>query len=105
MGESKRKVDNIKNKYQYVTDPTGTTQAIGITDNSKYDGVVYRYGKVTFGEETEEGELHFQFEYDILDPVKLKQEDFGDDFFNLIGDILVDIIDEKIEDQQLGYND
>ena len=49
--------------------------------------------------------MPFQFEYDILDPVKLKQEDFGDDFFNLIGDILVDIIDEKIEDQQLGYND
>ena len=36
---------------------------------------------------------------------KLQQEDFGDEFFNLIGDILVDIIDDKIEDQQLAYND
>ena len=105
MGEAKRKAENIKNKYQYVTDPEGKTQEICITDNSKYDGVVYRYGKVTFGEETEKGNLPFRFEYDILDPRKLQQEDFGDEFFNLIGDILVDIIDDKIEDQQLGYND
>ena len=51
MGEAKRKAENIKNKYQYVTDKGGNEQAIGITDHSKYDGVVYRYGKVTFGEE------------------------------------------------------
>jgi len=98
-------MSNTKDKYQYVTNPDGTEQAIGITDNSKYDGVIYRYGKVTFGEETEKGDLPFRFEYDILDPRDLQQEDFGEDFFNLIGDILVDIIDEKIEDQQLGYND
>ena len=59
MGEAKRKAESIKNKYQYVTDPEGKTQAIGITDNSKYDGVVYRYGKVTFGEETEKGNCLF----------------------------------------------
>ena len=70
-------MSDIKGQYQYVTNPDGTQQAIGITDKGKYDGVVYRYGKVTFGEE----------------------------FFTLIGDILVDIIDEKIEDQQLGYTD
>ena len=98
-------MSDIKDQYQYVTNPDGTEQAIGIIDKGKYDGVVYRYGKVTFGEETNQGNLPFRFEYDILDPCKLKQEDFGEEFFNLIGDILVDIIDEKIEDQQLGYTD
>jgi hypothetical protein len=104
MGEAKRKADSIKNKYQYVTNADGSGQAIGITDNGMYDGVIYRYGKVTFGKETTKGNLPFRFEYDILDPVKLNQEDFGDDFFNLIGDILVDIIDEKVETQEIGYN-
>ena len=96
---------NIKDRYTFVTDSKNPWTCIGIK-GGKFDGVVYKYGKVTLPEkENEDGTLPFQFEYDILDPVKLKQEDFGEDFFNLIGDILVDIIDEKIEDQQLGYND
>ena len=99
----------IREKYTYVTDESKQWQCIGLTEKAGfYQGVVYRYGKVSIPqteEMTEEGDLPFRFEYDILDPRKLQQEDFGDEFFNLIGDILVDIIDDKIEDQQLGYND
>ena len=97
-------MSNIKDSYTFVTDKKSSWTSVGIKGGI-YDGVVYKYGKVTFGEETEKGNLPFRFEYDILDPCKLKQEDFGEEFFMLIGDILVDIIDEKIEDQQLGYTD
>ena len=43
-------------------------------------------------EENPDGTLPFKFEYDIIDSNGWKQEDFGEDFFELIGDILVDII-------------
>ena len=67
-----------------------------------YQGVVYRYGKVSIPqteELTEEGDLPFRFEYDIVDSNGLEQEHFGQDFFKLIGDILVDIItnEEQID--------
>ena len=97
-------MSDIKGQYQYVTNPDGTQQAIGITDKGKYDGVVYRYGKVTFGEETNQGNLPFRFEYDILDPYGLEREEFDNEFFTLIGDILVDIIDEQMEEGNFEYN-
>ena len=56
---------------------------------------MYRYGKVSIPqteEMTEEGDLPFRFEYDIVDSNGLEQEHFGEAFFKLIGDILVDII-------------
>ena len=36
-----------------------------------------------------------QFEYDIIENNAIPREKFGDNFFNLIGDILMDILDEK----------
>ena len=66
-------------------------QCIGIR-KGKFEGVVYKYGKVSLGEETKDGNLPFRFEYDIVDNNELPQEYFKDDFFELIGDILVDII-------------
>jgi hypothetical protein len=46
-------------------------------------------------EENPNGTLNFQFEYDIVDSNGHKKEYFRDDFKNLIGDILVDIIDKE----------
>jgi hypothetical protein len=39
--------------------------------------------------------LTMQFEYDIIENNAIPREKFGDNFFNLIGDILMDILDEK----------
>ena len=36
--------------------------------------------------------MPFRFEYDIVDNIGFPREYFKDDFFELIGDILVDII-------------
>ena len=48
--------------------------------------------------------MPFRFEYDILDNNMIPKEEFKDDFFKLIGDILVDII-ERQEDLNIGYTD
>ena len=86
----------IREKYTYVTDESKQWQCIGLTEKAGfYRGVVYRYGKVSIPqteEMTEEGDLPFRFEYDIVDSNGLGQEHFGEAFFTLIGDILVDII-------------
>ena len=86
----------IREKYTYVTDESKQWQCIGLTEKAGfYQGVVYRYGKVSIPqteEMTEEGDLPFRFEYDIVDSNGLGQEHFGEAFFTLIGYILVDII-------------
>ena len=86
----------IREKYTYVTDESKQWQCIGLTEKAGfYQGVVYRYGKVSIPqteEMTEEGDLPFRFEYDIVDSNGLGQEHFGEAFFTLFGDILVDII-------------
>ena len=77
-------------------------QCIGIR-KGKFEGVVYKYGKGSLGEETWDGELPFRFEYDILDNNMIPREEFdNDNFFKLLGDILVDIIDRQ-ENLNIGY--
>ena len=44
--------------------------------------------------------MHFQ--YDIVDNNGIPREQFGDEFFNLIGDILVVVIDEQTK---VGINE
>jgi len=93
----------IDGTYKFVTDADQKWQCVGLTEEAGiYQGVVYRYGKVSIPqteELTEEGDLPFRFEYDIVDSNGLEQEHFGQDFFKLIGDILVDIItnEEQID--------
>ena len=95
---------SIKDKYTFVTDNKTAWTCIGIR-GGKFDGVVYKYGKVTLPKEkVENGTLPFKFEYDIVDPNSLQREQFNEDFFNLIGDILLDIIDEQLKEDNLEYN-
>ena len=49
------------------------------------------------------GDLPFKFEYSILDNVNIDREEFGNDFFTIIGVILVDIIDEQLQEENLEY--
>ena len=86
-------MNEIRNKYQFVTNQDQTQNAIGISSRGKFNGVIYRYGRVSFGaDETPEGHLPLKFEYDILDPNGLERDEFNQEFFHLIGDILVDVI-------------
>ena len=88
---------SIRDKFVYVTTQSQDQTCIGLTEKSgKYHGVVYKYGKVSFAkEEDENGNLPMQFQYDIVDNNGIQREQFDDEFFKLIGDILVEVIDEQ----------
>ena len=95
---------SIRDQYVFITNKDENMQCIGIR-KGKFEGVVYKYGKVSLGEETKDGNLPFRFEYDILDNNMIPRKEFDDDnFFKLLGDILVDIIDRQ-EDLNIGYTD
>ena len=73
--------------------------------NGKFKDAIYNYGKVSLPEEEDEnGNMPFRFEYNIIDNVGIPREEFGEEFFTLIGDILVEIIDEQLEEENLEYN-
>ena len=86
---------SIREQYVFITNKDEEMQCIGIK-KGKYAGVVYKYGKVSLGEETDEGKMPFKFEFHILDNNLIPREQFdGDEFPKLIGDILVDVIDRQ----------
>ena len=89
----------IRDQYVFITNKNEEMQCIGIR-KGKFEGVVYKYGKVSLGEETDEGKMPFKFEFDILDSNLIPREEFdGDEFPKLIGDILVDVIDRQNNDK------
>ena len=93
---------SIRDQYVFITNKNEEMQLIGIR-KGKFEGVVYKYGKVSLGEENKDGNLPFKFEYDILDNNMIPRKEFDDEnFFKLLGDILVDIIDRQ-EDLNIGY--
>jgi|TARA_R110002167_G_scaffold221427_1_gene426191 hypothetical protein len=92
----------MEGKYTFVAKEDDDLASVCITDHGKYHGVVYKYGVVSVAEkENENGTLPFRFEYDIVDNYGVSKEEFGEEFFSLIGDILVHII----ENQEEGVND
>ena len=95
-------MSDIGTKYTFVENKGAKWQGIGLTKEAGfYQGVVYRYGKVTPIEENDK--LRLQFDWQILDSNGLGKEYFKNDFFNLIGDILYDIMDKQLEDGSLQY--
>ena len=85
---------SIRDKFVYVESKSQDQTCIGIK-GGKFAGVIYKYGNVSLGEETKDGNMPFKFEFDIIDNNAVPKEEFKDDFINLIGDILVDIIEEQ----------
>ena len=86
---------SIRDKFAYVTTKEQDQTLIGIKEG-KFAGVVYKYGRVSFAkEEDANGNLPMQFQYDIVDNNGIQREQFDDEFFKLIGDILVEVIDEQ----------
>ena len=99
-------MSDIRNKYTFVSNEDKKWQGIGLTQEAGfYRGVVYEYGKVSVVENEEKTEATLQFDFNVLDSNGLPQKAFGDDFFNLIGDVLQDIIKENIEQDAMEYVD
>ena len=95
-------MSKIKSKYTFVS-KEGDTWANVCIREGKFKDVIYNYGKVSVNhtEENDNGSLPFRFEYNIIDNASIEREEFGNDFFTLIGDILVDIIDEQLKEENL----
>ena len=99
--------DPITKKFVFLNSEAYPNQTcIGLTSETDFHGVVYKYGKVTLPEEIVEGEvekkgLPFKFEYDIIENNGIPKENFGDDFFKLLGDILYHII---IAQSEVGHD-
>ena len=96
-------MSDIKDRYMFVSQEDEDFASIMIKDG-KFKDVIYNYGKVSIPEEknlNEDGTLPFRFQYTILDNVGIPRENFDEEFFVLIGDILVDIIDEQSEEDNV----
>ena len=93
---------SIRDQYVFITTEKDiATQYIGIR-KGRFEGVVYRYNEIST-KENAYGTLTLKFEYDILDNNMIPREEFDDEnFFKLLGDILVDIIDRQ-ENLNIGY--
>jgi len=99
--------DPITKKFVFLNSDAYPNQTcIGLTSETDFHGVVYKYGKVTLPEEIVDGEvekkgLPFKFEYDIIENNGIPKENFGDNFMKLIGDVLLHIIIAQSEDGTL----
>ena len=97
--------DPITKKFVFLNSETYPDQTcIGLTDETDYHGVIYKYGQVTIPDENkllDNEHLQLQFKYDILENNGIPKENFGDDFFKLLGDILYHII---IAQSEVGYD-
>ena len=92
--------------FKYVESKDQKWTGIGLTKKAgKYEGVVYRYGKVDVSEDKENENATLHFEWDMLDSNDLPKDFFGDDFFELAGDILHHIMDEQLKEDSLQYVD
>ena len=84
-------------RYAFAQKEGEDHTCIKLTEGQFAD-VIYKYGKVSIPNEDElnsEGDLPFRFQYVIVDNNEYPEKYFKEDFRNLIGDILVDIIDDK----------
>ena len=95
--------DPITKKFVFLNSKEFPNQTcIGLTEETDYAGVIYKYGEVTLPDESKLNEnkhLNLKFKYDILESngiPKTKLE--GTEFNKLIGDILYHVIIAQSED-------
>jgi len=85
-------------KYSFVYDnPTGDNMMHIKIDEGDFAGIIYKYGRVQFGEQTTEGYRHVNFQYDIIEDDKnIINEKNTNIFIDIIGDILIDLIEKQL---------
>ena len=86
-------------EYKFVEGKKTGVYAIQI-DEGTYAGVVFTYGKVGIDERTNDCRLYF--DYLVLDKDEIVED--HDDFKEVIGDILVDVLENHAEEYEYGDN-
>ena len=89
--------------WEYVSREGDAQASVLLRGNHKFSGVIYSYGRISVPEPTSEGMAQLSFDYNIEDNNNIPRDEFDEEFFTLIGDILVDIIDQKLEEETLIY--
>ena len=99
MNKQKNDSSTANKRYVYVQRDGDDFSSIKIVEG-KYKDVIYHYGKVQFAQqETSEGQVPLQFQWTLLKkPDKLDLDLDKEGFIKYIGDILVELMDEKIKD-------
>ena len=98
---------SIEDSYAFVHNTKSNLQGIGIK-GGKYHGVIYEYKTVSFGtvEDNPDKEVLLSFDYDIIDSFGFEREEFAEqEFGDLLGDILVDLIDKYGTGEQFESDD
>ena len=98
MTKTKEQMQAETPKYEYVDSPINPEiGAIKILEGD-YEGLVYQYGKAAFNErEDGQCELNFQFTaFDKPEGIDLESKDL----YNVMGNILVEVIEEHIEETE-----
>lgn len=83
--------------YRFLTHPDHPEQYSILLTDGKYKDVMYRYGKISLSEDAAHDRATLNFSFEIEDAENFKKELLQKDaeFCNLIGDILVDIIEKN----------
>ena len=89
--------------WEYVSREGDAQASVLLRGSHKFSGVIYSYGRISVPEPTSEGLAQLSFDYNIEDSNNIPRDKFDEEFFTLIGDILVDIIDRRMEEETLIY--
>ena len=87
-----------KNRYVFAQKGNADYSSIKLTEG-KFKDVIYHYGKVSFAaEENADGKLPMKFDYTVdKNPNDIDLLD-NQEFIDYIGDILLELLDEKVKD-------
>ena len=96
-----QKKKNQKNKPYVFAQREGDDFTCIKLVEGKYEGVIYKYNQVKFApKENEQGQIPLKFTYDIFqNPEKVDVE--SQDFRYYIGDILVELVEQQLENGTL----
>ena len=89
--------------WEYVSREGDAQASVLLRGSHKFSGVIYSYGRINVPEPTSDGFAQLSFDYTIEDNNNIPRDEFDEEFFTLIGDILVDIIEQRMEEETLIY--
>ena len=94
--------DQKKSKrYTFAQEEGEDFSCIKLTEG-KYRGVIFHYGKVEFGkDENPDGTKSMKFDFTVrLNPTDEVLDPDNKEFVNYIGDLLIELLDEKVKSGQ-----
>ena len=96
--QNKNSLTDKTNRYVFAQKGNADYSSIKLTEG-KFKDVIYHYGKVSFApEENADGKLPMKFDYTIdKNPNDVDLLD-NQEFIDYIGDILLELLEEKLKD-------